>query len=114
AFREILQNAIEYGANNDPTRVIHVSAIHTNRAFVFHISDPGHGFRRDVIPHAAIGNAPDQPTGHIKLREQLGLRPGGYGILTAQGFVDQLIYNEVGNEVLLVKYLPPTNTAQPS
>jgi anti-sigma regulatory factor (Ser/Thr protein kinase)/ActR/RegA family two-component response regulator len=112
AFREILQNAIEYGAQNDPAKMIRVSAIHTNRALVFHISDPGHGFRRDVLPHAAIGNAPDQPTHHIGVREQLGMRPGGYGILSARGFVDQLIYNEAGNEVLLIKYLPPAGTPQ--
>jgi anti-sigma regulatory factor (Ser/Thr protein kinase) len=114
AFREILQNAIEYGAQNDPSKMIHVSAIHTNRALVFHISDPGHGFRRDVVPHAAIGNAPDQPTHHIGVREQLGMRPGGYGILSARGYVDQLIYNEAGNEVLLIKYLPPADTPQAS
>jgi anti-sigma regulatory factor (Ser/Thr protein kinase)/ActR/RegA family two-component response regulator len=112
AFREILQNAIEHGTQNDPSKLIHVSAIHTNRALVFHISDPGHGFRRDVS-HAAIGNAPDQLTHHIKVREQLGMRPGGYGILSARGYVDQLIYNEAGNEVLLIKYLPPADTPQP-
>ena len=33
------------------------------------------------------------------------MRPGGYGILLAQKLVDELIYNEDGNEVLLVKYL---------
>lgn len=112
AFREILQNAIEYGAQNDPSKVIRVSAIHTNRALVFHISDPGHGFRCDVIPHAAIGNEPGQPTHHIEVREKLGMRPGGYGILSARGFVDQLIYNEAGNEVLLIKYLPPADAPQ--
>jgi anti-sigma regulatory factor (Ser/Thr protein kinase) len=39
------------------------------------------------------------------IREQEGMRPGGYGILLASNFADELIYNEHGNEVLLVKYL---------
>ena len=105
AFREILNNAIEHGAQNDPSKSIQVSAIRTARTMVFYIVDPGKGFRRDAIPHAAVSNAPDQPTRHIEIREQSGMRPGGYGILAASGIVDELIYNEVGNEVLLIKYI---------
>jgi hypothetical protein len=33
------------------------------------------------------------------------LRPGGYGVLLARHFVDELIYGEKGNDVLLIKYL---------
>jgi anti-sigma regulatory factor (Ser/Thr protein kinase)/ActR/RegA family two-component response regulator len=105
AFREILNNAVEHGAQNDPSKLIQVSAIRTARTMVFHVVDPGKGFRRDAIPHAAISNAPDQPTHHIEIREQAGMRPGGYGILAASGVVDELIYSEVGNEVLLIKYI---------
>jgi hypothetical protein len=32
------------------------------------------------------------------------MRPGGYGILLAQGVVNELIYSEAGNEVLLIKH----------
>ena len=38
-------------------------------------------------------------------REAKGMRPGGFGILMSRKLVDDLIYNEKGNEVLLVKYL---------
>lgn len=31
--------------------------------------------------------------------------PGGFGILLAKKLVDELIYDEKGNDVLLVKYL---------
>jgi anti-sigma regulatory factor (Ser/Thr protein kinase) len=37
------------------------------------------------------------------------MRPGGFGILLAKKLVDELIYNEKGNEVVLVKYLHPAN-----
>jgi anti-sigma regulatory factor (Ser/Thr protein kinase) len=33
------------------------------------------------------------------------MRPGGYGLLLAAGTVDELIYNEIGNEAVLIKYL---------
>jgi len=69
------------------------------------IKDPGEGFTLDEIPHAAIANPNDDPTYHITYREAQGLRPGGYGVLLAQHLVDELIYNEKGNEVSLVKYL---------
>jgi anti-sigma regulatory factor (Ser/Thr protein kinase) len=47
-------------------------------------------------------------------REEEGMRPGGYGLLLASGAVDELLYNEVGNQVLLIKYLDkgsPTSSA---
>jgi len=34
-----------------------------------------------------------------------GLRPGGFGVMVARHLVDELIYGERGNDVLLVKYL---------
>jgi anti-sigma regulatory factor (Ser/Thr protein kinase) len=50
--------------------------------------------------------SPDQdPLLHIARREEGGMRPGGYGLLLAGGTVDELIYSEIGNEVLLIKYM---------
>lgn len=112
AFGEILRNAIEHGAHNAPLKLIEVAAVRTARAFVFYICDPGEGFRLDAIPHAAISNTPDRPYRHIEIRESAGMRPGGFGILLASEIVDELIYSETGNEVLLIKYLAnsdPTN-----
>ena len=42
---------------------------------------------------------------HIEVRNRSGMRPGGFGILMASGIVDELIYSEVGNEVLLIKHM---------
>jgi hypothetical protein len=33
------------------------------------------------------------------------MRPGGFGIMMTRQLVDELIYSEHGNEVLLIKYL---------
>lgn len=104
AFREILMNAIEHGADSQPGKVIDVAAVHTARAIVFYVHDPGLGFRWETIQHAAISNPVDNPMRHLSVREQQGMRPGGFGILIARGIVDELIYSEVGNEVLLIKH----------
>jgi len=105
AFQEILNNAVEHGGQNDPTKILEVAAVRTARAFVFYVADPGKGFRPDKIPHAAISYSPDDPTRHIEVRSKLGMRLGGYGILLASGIVDELIYSEIGNEVLLIKHM---------
>ena len=39
--------------------------------------------------------------------EALGLREGGFGIMMSKGLVDEMEYNEAGNEVRLAKYLSP-------
>jgi anti-sigma regulatory factor (Ser/Thr protein kinase) len=105
AFREILMNAVEHGAGFQPNKVIEVAAVHTERAIVFYVHDPGPGFRWEQIPHAAVSNPDDDPARHLGLREEQGMRPGGFGILITRGIVDELIYSEVGNEVLLIKHV---------
>jgi DNA-binding NarL/FixJ family response regulator len=104
AFREILMNAIEHGAEFRPGKVIDVAAVHTARTVVFYVRDPGPGFRWESLDHAAVGH-PEDVSKHVEVRDKLGMRPGGFGILMAQGVVDELIYSEVGNEVLMIKHL---------
>ena len=104
AFREVLLNAMEHGAGFDSEKVIEVNAVRTKRAIVYRFRDPGPGFRGKPLPHAAINNPPDNPVAHLEVREAQGLRPGGFGILLAQQLVDELVFNEMGNEVLLIKH----------
>jgi anti-sigma regulatory factor (Ser/Thr protein kinase)/ActR/RegA family two-component response regulator len=106
ALREILLNAMEHGAAFNPEQVVEVTAIRTARAMVFRVRDPGAGFRPESLTHAASNSSSD-PTAHIAHREQEGMRAGGYGLLLASGTVDELIYNEIGNEAVLIKYLDP-------
>jgi hypothetical protein len=42
---------------------------------------------------------------HLVQREQQGTRAGGYGMLLAAGTVVELLYSEIGNKVILTKYL---------
>ena len=105
ALREILLNAMEHGAAFNPEQVVEVTAIRTGRAMVFRVRDPGAGFRQESLSHAALANSSTDPTAHIAQREEEGMRAGGYGLLLASGTVDELIYNEIGNEAILIKYL---------
>jgi len=105
AFRELLFNAIEHGGRSDPEKKVELTYIHTSRAIIYYIRDPGEGFSLDHLPHAAISNRDDQPLEHAQVREGLGIRPGGFGILLTRKLVDDLIYSEKGNEVLLIKYV---------
>ncbi len=105
AFREMLLNAMEHGCNFDPTQYVEVSYIRTSHVAMCRIKDPGQGFSLEEIRHAAVGNPPEDPTAHISIRNEQGMRPGGYGVLLAKNLVDDLVYSEKGNEVLLVKYL---------
>ena len=59
----------------------------------------------EEIKHAAVANPPDDPLRHQAYRDAKGLRAGGFGVLLARHLVDELIYGEKGNEVLLIKYL---------
>ena len=105
AFRELLMNAIEHGGHLDPQKTVDLSYIRTARTIVYYIRDPGEGFSPDKLDHAASANTPDQPFRHVELRQQMGIRPGGFGMLMAKNFADELIYSAKGNEVILIKYL---------
>jgi len=105
AFRELLSNAVEWGGQLDPTRVVRISCIRAKRMLLYRIADPGQGFRIESITHSAINNPDDDPLRHAFVREEKGLRPGGLGLAITRSLVDELIYNEKRNEVVFVKYL---------
>jgi DNA-binding response OmpR family regulator len=105
AFREILLNAIEHGGGSDPDKKVTITYVRTMRAALYYVRDPGEGFSFDHLEHAAVSNPEDSPVEHAEVREKMGMRPGGFGIMMTRQLVDELIYNERGNEVLLIKYL---------
>ncbi len=105
AFREMLVNAMEHGAGFDPDKVIEVTAARTHRAIVYHFRDPGEGFDREDLAHAAQSLNPQDLIDATLRREEDGRRPGGFGMLLVKQIADELVYNERGNEVLLIKHL---------
>src|SRR5580658_3609703 len=105
AFREILMNAIEYGGNFSSDQYVEISYVRAKHMVMCRVKDPGEGFTLDEIDHAAVANPEGEPARHVTYRDAKGLRPGGYGVLLAQKLVDELIYDQKGNDVLLVKYI---------
>jgi len=105
AFREILLNAIEHGGRFDPSQHVEVAYLRARHMVICRVKDPGQGFSLEEMRHTAMANPPEDPIRHIAHREVQGLRPGGYGVLIAKHLVDDLIYGEKGNDVLLIKHL---------
>src|SRR5262245_6097272 len=105
AFREMLNNAIEHGGKLDPTNYVEVLCVLLKRAIIYWIKDPGEGFDPSELEHAAVNNPAGDPFRHVSVRDEKGLRAGGFGILMADQLVDELVYNERRNEVMFIKYL---------
>jgi len=105
AFREILINAMEHGAHFDPSQHVEISFIRSRRAIACRVKDPGQGFSLHELRHATTGTSLEDLFNSVAVREEKGLRPGGLGMLLAKKLVDELIYDEKGNDVLLIKYL---------
>jgi len=103
-FRELLSNAIEWGGQLDPNRKVRIASVRSPRMLMFRIADPGPGFSFEGLSHAAVGQPESEPTAHMSVREERGLRPGGFGILMTKAGADELLYNEAQNEVMFVKY----------
>lgn len=100
AIMEMGSNAIEWGNQKRAEALVCISY----RIFEDHVEivvkDEGTGFDRSALAHAA---RPEDPISHLDVREQLGLREGGFGLLICQGMVDEVHYNDLGNEVTLIK-----------
>ena len=111
AFREVLLNAMEHGAGFDPGTVIEVAAIRTKRTIVYYFKDPGPGFNPKAPGLVATD---DDPLSHLSYRQAEGKRPGGFGMLLTAKLVDEVHYNERGNEVFLVKHLDKLRVRAPA
>lgn len=101
AVLEMVQNAVEWGNRHREDLEVSISYRVTADRVEFVVTDQGEGFDPRHVPHAA---SEDDPVGHMGIREKLGLRDGGFGILISRGMVDEFKYNAAGNQVTLIKY----------
>jgi len=100
AVMEMAHNAIEWGNKHQSDRLVTIRyRVFEDRIEII-IRDQGRGFDRGNLPHAA---ATDDPFTHLDVRDKLGLRAGGFGLMICKGMVDELAYNDLGNEVTMVK-----------
>jgi two-component system OmpR family response regulator len=101
AVMEMGGNAIEWGHKKNTDLVLRITYRIDPTSVTLIIKDEGPGFNPRNLPHAA---SDEDPIGHIEIRNELGLREGGFGIMLARGLVDEFRYNHRGNEVTLVKH----------
>jgi DNA-binding response OmpR family regulator len=104
AVMEMTDNAIEWGNRRKKELTVSLAYEVTDRFVKFVITDQGPGFDPRAIPHAA---SDDDPVTHLSIREKLGLRDGGFGIMISKGMVDEVHYNQTGNQVTLIKRFCP-------
>ncbi|MGC8638408.1 MAG: response regulator [Isosphaeraceae bacterium] len=108
AVMEMAHNAIEWGNQHQAERPVKITyRIHEDHLEII-VRDEGPGFNRENLPHAAL---PDDPFSHLDVRDKLGLRAGGFGLLICQGMVDEMRHNKPGNEVTLIKRFPPSKAS---
>ena len=105
AVLEMGGNAIEWGHRKDPNKVVRITYRIDPTSITLIIRDQGPGFNPRNIPHAA---SEEDPIGHLDVRNEQGIREGGFGIMLAKGLVDEHYYNTAGNEVTLIKRFHPS------
>ena len=103
AVMEMGGNAIEWGHRKNAELTLRITYRIDPTSVVLIIRDQGPGFNPGQLPHAAQH---EDPLAHLDIRNDLGLREGGFGIMLARGLVDEFRYNDRGNEVTLVKRFP--------
>lgn len=101
AVEEVGRNAVEWGNRFDPDKQVHISYCMFDDRVVIKVEDEGEGF----APHA-LPDPTQDPVKTMQARQEAGKRPGGYGVYLIQKLVDETMYNEKGNTVLLIKFLP--------
>ncbi len=89
ALDEAIANAIKHGNKSDPTKNVHITAEMDDDEVTFVITDEGDGFD--------LANLPD-PTD-----SQYLMRPCGRGVMLIYHLMDDVEYNERGNQVKMKK-----------
>jgi len=89
ALEEVLVNAIKHGNKYDQNKSIQVDHEIDENRVVFTITDEGEGFHPADVP---------DPTADENLE-----KPCGRGLMLMQAFMDEVVYNNRGNQVRLIK-----------
>jgi anti-sigma regulatory factor (Ser/Thr protein kinase) len=100
SFKEMLQNAWEHGNSKDVSKKIKISYVLFDDRLVIKITDEGSGFILNTVEDPTI-----DPIGAMQRRQLEGKRAGGWGIASVRKLMDELMFSDRGNVVLMVKYL---------
>lgn len=86
AFRELLLNAIEYGGKLDPNRKVRIAYLRGRRMLMYRIADPGSGFRREELNHAAVNNPPGSRWNTCTYERRKACAPAGLASSWCRGW----------------------------
>jgi len=90
---EALSNAMLYGNADDPSKRVRVEVTLSRDSIRARITDQGRGFDPYAVPD------PTRPENVVK--------PGGRGLFLMRQLLDEVLYNDQGNQVTLVLRLDP-------
>jgi len=99
ALEEIVQNAMEWGNRNDPSKQIRLSYFLMADRITFRVEDQGEGFKPQTLNDPSAN-----PQQHIAQRMASGKRMGGWGIFMTRKVVDEVTFNPRGNVAFLTKF----------
>jgi serine/threonine-protein kinase RsbW len=89
AFEEAITNALKHGNRRDPRKTVQVRYdISADKAIIV-IADQGPGFDMQAVPN---------PIADENLE-----KPSGRGLMLMRAYMDEVRYNDKGNEVYMVK-----------
>ena len=89
ALEESLNNAIKHGNGLDPNKKIEIEFNVNSRQVDITVSDQGRGFDPESIP---------DPTSDENLE-----KPSGRGIMLMRAYMDEVRFNDRGNQVKMLK-----------
>lgn len=97
---ELCRNAVEWGNSANENLMVKLSYCLFDDKIVFKIEDQGSGFNLNSLPDPT-----ENPMEFQKKRKLMGKRVGGYGIYLSRKIMDEILYNEKGNIVIMKKNL---------
>jgi CheY-like chemotaxis protein/anti-sigma regulatory factor (Ser/Thr protein kinase) len=102
AIEELGRNAVEWGNRGEKGKRVQLSYCLFGEKIMFKIEDEGTGFNPASVPDPSVA-----PQESLHQREEQGKRVGGFGIHLVRKLMDEVIYNERGNVVVMTKHLSP-------
>jgi serine/threonine-protein kinase RsbW len=100
ALDEAIVNAIKHGNKYDPNKAVRITAEFNPDCVCFTVADEGAGFKRDSVP---------DPTDPSRL-----LEPNGRGLLLMNHIMDEVCYNQTGNQLEMRKKVDRSLQAESS
>jgi serine/threonine-protein kinase RsbW len=102
-IREALGNAAEHGNKNDAERTVHINFLRTADRVTIVVTDEGPGFDTDAFLNRATEVSALE---HTRSRREGEARPGGLGVFIMKETCDSISFNQKGNSIYLMKFLP--------